>query len=134
MDGPYARACKLKTRRLAPHRYNLTSVFSNGVPPPSIHLHLRMIDPFRDGIPGLASMHPASLSNDSSNVSKVDPDAERVQVVGLASPEEATSFNLWLRRRWDDKEQLLNGFVKMGHFKHTGNDVDGGSVVMPIAF
>jgi hypothetical protein len=93
-----------------------------------------LIDPSREEIPGLASVRPSSVAIDSNDRRKINPAADRVPVVGLASPTEATAFNVWLRRQWEAKEQLLNGFVKTGAFEHTGVPVEGGSVVMPIAF
>jgi hypothetical protein len=100
-----------------------------------------MVDPFHDNVPGLGSI--ARLTPNSSNldVPKIDPDAANVPTIGLGSPEEARAFNLWLRKRWEDKERLLDGFAKTGRFEHTGVQLGNGSgqaeskgVVVPIGF
>ena len=72
-----------------------------GVPPPTIHVHLRIIDPTDGSIPGVPA---AALSS---------PRAASVKPVlpGLASESEAKAFGEWLRGRWADKETLMDGFT-----------------------
>jgi len=83
-------------------RYGLRSVFQLGVPPPTIHVHLRLIDPHDGSIPGVLS---ASSPSTNSNGRVVSPPE-------LASDVEAKEFGEWIRGRWADKETLMDGFVK----------------------
>ncbi len=133
--GHAGRACTLTGRH---DRYNLTSVFTHGVPPPSIHLHLRMIDPARDGVPGLEPVLPAHKAPETASPApRVDAAAPATPpAIGLATPDEATAFNLWLRERWAEKDRMLDHFAAHGAFEHTGEPLRGAqpNVVMPIVF
>lgn len=82
-------------------RYGLKSVFMQGIPPPTIHIHLRIIDPTDGSIPGVP-IH--------ATVGKGDEPV----LPGLATDEEAKAFGEWLRGRWADKETLMDGFTAGG--------------------
>jgi hypothetical protein len=83
-------------------RYGLRSVFQLGVPPPTIHVHLRLIDPHDGSIPGVLSASPPSTNSNGRVVAPPE----------LASDAEAKDFGEWIRGRWADKETLMDGFVK----------------------
>jgi hypothetical protein len=79
-----------------------------GVPPPTIHVHLRMIDPTDGSVPGI-------LSTDSTHTTTGDAlnteGKHQPALPGLASDEEAKAFGEWMRGRWADKETLMDGFT-----------------------
>ncbi|KAF9513447.1 hypothetical protein BS47DRAFT_1296108 [Hydnum rufescens UP504] len=77
--------------------YTLRSIFFQGVPPPKIHVHLRL--------------YPVSLIpiGNTSGKNTVGHGAE-------ASPEEAAKFDSWLRERWIEKDRLMDGFYRDGKF------------------
>jgi hypothetical protein len=89
-------------------RYGLKSVFMLGVPPPTIHVHLRMIDPTDGSVPGVLptdSTH-TTTGDDTTTEGKHQP-----VLPGLANDEEAKAFGEWMRGRWADKETLMDGFT-----------------------
>jgi hypothetical protein len=68
--------------------------------------------------------------------------AHPTSIPGLATEKEAKAFNIWLRKRWGDKEVLLDRFTRTGGFAVRDGEVDeverrglvsGEAVVMPIA-
>jgi hypothetical protein len=72
-----------------------------GVPPPTIHVHLRIIDPTDGSIPGVLPITP-------SDTVAVD---DKPVLPGLASEDESRAFGEWMRGRWADKEVLMDGFT-----------------------
>jgi hypothetical protein len=73
------------------------------VSPPTIHVHVRLIDPLTELIPGVSS--PTVSPQLSRGGDKTE------HPTGLATEEEARAFGDWLRNRWKDKEVLIDGFV-----------------------
>jgi lysocardiolipin and lysophospholipid acyltransferase len=96
--------------------YGLLSIFFNSVPPPTVHLHLHLhsdlLSEESSGIPSLSSKTPDG------------PEGER----GIASPQEARAFELWLRGKWGEKEQMMEVFSRDQKF--TGSE--GGQEVVKI--
>lgn len=78
--------------------YTLRSIFMQGIPPPKVHIHLRIFDVARD-IP----------IGDVSKASGIGRGAE-------ASESEREAFDLWLRDRWTEKDRLMAGFYRDGKF------------------
>ena len=92
--------------RLTFFRYGVFSVFLRSVPPPSVHIHLHLYtDLSSAGIPSLSSE------------------------TGLASPDEARAFELWLRKVWADKEKRMEGFFRNGAFESGEGGRDAKEVV-----
>lgn len=131
--------------------YGLTSVFIKGIPPPTIHIHLRMVDLRTEKIPGVVDQSDVRKGVDTE-VSDTTPllvdqptagPAHPTSIPGLASEKEAKAFNGWLRGRWGDKEVLLDRFTRTGGFTvRPGGEADeverrglvsGEAVVLPIA-
>jgi lysocardiolipin and lysophospholipid acyltransferase len=102
---------------IANDRYGLGSVFLRSVPPPTIHIHLHLYS-------NLASEN----SPIPSLVTQKDSDPA---LDGLASPEEARAFELWLRGLWTEKEQRLTRFYEQGRFT-SGEGDEGAREVIPI--
>ena len=83
--------------------YGLKSVFQWKTPPPTLNVHLRIIDPRVESIPGVSS---------SMDGPRVDQEHDHaVKTTGIASEAEANAFGDWLRSRWREKEILLDGFT-----------------------
>lgn len=85
-----------------PEDYYDLSIWSNSVPPPAIHVHLR-----------------------SWNV------RDEVPLGDLTSGEEGTeserlTFERWLRERWREKDELMGHFLKVGKFP--GREEGGGGL------
>jgi lysocardiolipin and lysophospholipid acyltransferase len=75
--------------------YGLVSVFFRSVPPPTVHLHLRLY---------------SDLSSPDCGIPSLQSDGD------LASPEESRAFELWLRAIWQAKEKRMEGFYKEHRF------------------
>jgi Acyltransferase C-terminus len=84
--------------------YTLRSIFFKGIPPPKIHVHLRL--------------YPVSSIpiGNTSGKNTVGHGAE-------ASPEETAKFDSWLRERWTEKDRLMDGFYRNGKFSTTSVEV-----------
>lgn len=87
--------------------YGLFSIFFRSVPPPTVHLHLHLhsdlLDEDVSGIPSLVSS-PSETEDHSEGKEKDQR--------GIASPEEARAFELWLRGIWGEKEKRMEAFSR----------------------
>jgi len=98
--------------------YGLLSIFFRSVPPPIVHLHLHL--------------HSDLANGDIPSLIATTEDEERGgDEVGLATPEEARKFELWLRERWTEKEKKMVSFAKDQKFG-TGDDDEDHREVVPI--
>lgn len=77
--------------------YTLRSIFFQGIPPPEIHIRLRLID--------LSSIPIGKVSVGDG----VERGAE-------ATPEETAAFEKWLVERWIEKDRLMDAFYRDGVF------------------
>ena len=106
--------------------YGLVSVFFRSVPPPTVHLHLHLHGDLikGEGVSGIPSLiTPPEVSREGDE-EQVKPDT------GLASPEEARSFELWLRGKWLEKEDMMEKFSRDQRFTNpTDDDGEGREVV-----
>jgi lysocardiolipin and lysophospholipid acyltransferase len=85
--------------------YTLRSIFMGGVPPPAVHIHLRMFDvasgvpvgaiPSRKMVDGPLNKHPAEVEI---------PEKEK------------ETFDLWLRELWQEKDESITRFHETGSF------------------
>ncbi len=73
--------------------YGLGSVFFQGVPPPTVRLHLHMYSV--EEIPSLPK-----------------PPYNSAEITPLATTEEAREFELWLRNVWTQKEARLERLLR----------------------
>ncbi|TXT06073.1 hypothetical protein VHUM_03546 [Vanrija humicola] len=80
--------------------YSLPSVFFNGVPPPTIRLHLSLYSDLNSPKCEIPSLKASSPTAD-----------------GLAPEGEAREFELWLRKRWQAKEKRLEQTSKLSPFE-----------------
>lgn len=94
--------------------YTLRSIFFDGVPPPEVHMHLRIFDVKRD-IP------VGNLETSKTNGSvEVDIPAE-----------EKERFDLWLRKLWREKDESMDRFYETGFFD-TSSASKGLKVEIPL--
>lgn len=102
--------------RLTSGRYGLGSIFFRSVPPPTVHLHLHLHSDLTSGqeIPSLVTPPKPEGETDDG---------------GLATPEEARLFELWLRSIWTAKEKRMEGFYKEGRFVSGDGGEDAREVV-----
>lgn len=84
--------------------YGLLSIFFRSVPPPTVHLHLHLHSELANEIPSLVTK---PLAKDNAEVGSD---------TGLATPEEARAFELWLRSKWTEKEKRMEGFYRDQRF------------------
>ncbi|KAA1468636.1 acyltransferase-domain-containing protein [Dentipellis sp. KUC8613] len=82
--------------------YTLRSVFLDRVPPPAVHMHIRRFDVAKDvPIGDVSKSKPDAIPNSTGLESEV-PENER------------ETFDLWLRERWQEKDQFMARFHTTG--------------------
>lgn len=86
--------------RYAQSYYTLQSIYPLQQIPPSVHLHIRRFP--LESIP-IGIIDPKLTS---------DPEA----LFDSATTEEKEIFDLWVRERWIEKDQLMEDFYKNGKF------------------
>jgi hypothetical protein len=88
--------------------YTLRSIFFDGIPPPAVHVHIRRFDVAKD----------VPIGDTSRSISRIpNSDPSYVQMVGADVPEdEREAFDVWLRNRWTEKDQLMQRFHDIGSF------------------
>ncbi|KAF9056368.1 acyltransferase-domain-containing protein [Panaeolus papilionaceus] len=101
--------------------YTLRSIFFNGIPPPRIHMHLRVFD-VKDGVP----------IGDLTKVSKsTTPDPKNKHTVEVDIPvEEKDVFDVWLRKLWQEKDVSMDRFYEHGSFSDKKSDTP--SIEIPL--
>ena len=109
--------------------YTLRSIFFDRIPPPVIHMHLRMFDVARDvPIGDLSSARPDFLPNGSSHSHSPSssPSAYAPTRSSSSTPptgatevdipeSEKTAFDAWLRQLWTDKDDFITAFHASSH-------------------
>lgn len=95
--------------------YTLRSIFFDRVPPPVIHVHLRVFDVSKDvPIGNMSSSNPTVVPKSSSSTN--------AQAVEVEFPEEEkTTFDLWLRELWREKDGLIMRYHETGSFTAEGD-------------
>jgi hypothetical protein len=85
--------------------YTLRSIFFDGVPPPVIHMHLRVFDVGKDvPIGDICAESDPDIHSDGTAVEVDCPD------------EVKRKFDLWLQNIWRDKDDLIVKFHERGSF------------------
>jgi len=109
--------------------YTLRSIFLERVPPPAIHMHIRVFDVLKDvpighrsatGSQSIPENSPDSHPAEGDPPAEVDPPAEERQ-----------TFDLWLRELWREKDVLITRFHETGSFT-TGVDAEKVHVYIPV--
>ncbi|KAJ9116489.1 hypothetical protein QFC22_004931 [Naganishia vaughanmartiniae] len=102
--------------------YGLGSVFWKGVAPPTVHVHMRLVDlaEVRGLTLGAAPTTQRNGSAEGGELAHDDVPPTDVSTPSTPSPSANTNankeFTQWLRSRWEDKEALLDRFTKTGGF------------------
>lgn len=86
--------------------YTLRSIFMHGVPPPAVHIHLRMFDVASD-VP--ISAISAKKYTVNGPLNQHPPEVEIPE-------EEKEQFNVWLRELWQEKDESVTRFLETGTF------------------
>jgi Acyltransferase C-terminus len=84
--------------------YTLRSIFFDGIPPPAIHMHIRRFD--------VAADVPIGNISRSISGTPLGPSHGQVDV----PEDERQTFDVWLRDRWVEKDQLIQRFHDTGSF------------------
>ncbi|KAI0047800.1 acyltransferase-domain-containing protein [Auriscalpium vulgare] len=90
--------------------YTLRSIFVDRVPPPAVHMHIRVFD-VTHGVPigDVSQTNPAALPSGSSDAAQ--------QPLEVEVPEaERETFDLWLRERWHEKDAFLAHYLEAHTF------------------
>ncbi|ORY88240.1 acyltransferase-domain-containing protein [Leucosporidium creatinivorum] len=88
-----------------PEDHYSLSIWFKQVPPPSIHVHVRQFSVAKDV--------PLGVLDGSDG-----------------TPEEKRVFEEWLRKRWEEKDQMMLQFAKEGSF--AGGEKKGETAVLPV--
>ncbi|KIK98802.1 hypothetical protein PAXRUDRAFT_823470 [Paxillus rubicundulus Ve08.2h10] len=83
--------------------YTLRSIFCDGIPPPVVHMHLRIFDVAKDvPIGDISGSNPGTIPNGfGKSVAEVDfPESEKI------------TFDVWLRRLWAEKDEYITEFLE----------------------
>lgn len=91
--------------------YTLRSIFLSGVPPPAIHLHLRMFSMDKVPIGDLSKTTPSVIHQSSSAVEVEIPESEK------------TAFDLWLRELWHEKDKAITRWFEGASFAKTSFEI-----------
>ncbi|KAF5382889.1 hypothetical protein D9757_006353 [Collybiopsis confluens] len=87
--------------------YTLRSMFFDGIAPPALHIHLRLFDVRSLPIGDLSGTQPSEIPDISPNKHAVE----------VEIPEsEKTTFDLWLRDLWREKDESMTRFFELGRF------------------
>jgi len=82
--------------------YTLRSIFFDGVPPPVIHMHLRVFDVNKDvPIGDVSTSNPTVIPRGQANGHAVEVDFPE---------DDKTKFDVWLRELWRDKDNFITRF------------------------
>jgi len=100
--------------------FTLRSIFFDGIPPPAIHLHLRIFDvpattpTLNGGDAGIQTVPIGNLAA-ASSAAPPDPQARRTVEVDIP-PQEKEVFDKWLRDLWESKDEDMERFLDTGSF------------------
>jgi len=84
--------------------YNLITIWLKGVPPPEVHVHVRIFDSEARPAVTRSSELPAVVGNGQDAEDSAD-EAQRKK-----------AFGAWLLARWREKDDLMAAFYRDGHF------------------
>ncbi|KAH7924889.1 hypothetical protein BV22DRAFT_1034681 [Leucogyrophana mollusca] len=84
--------------------YTLRSIFCDRIPPPVIHMHIRIFDVAKDvPIGDISATNPNVVPNGGSSHMPVEVDFPE---------DEKAEFDLWLRKLWIDKDEFITTFLQ----------------------
>ena len=98
--------------------YTLNSIFFGGVPPPAVHMHIRVFDVSRDvPIGDISATNPNVLPQNKG-------DAVETEV----PEDEKEAFDGWLKDLWREKDSMMVRYLETGSFAEEGEK----EVVIPV--
>jgi len=92
--------------------YTLRSIFMSGVPPPAIHVHLKLLK--------VSSDIPVGIPRALPNGKPASPTANPIQD---PTDEEKIVFESWLQEKWRRKDELMETFAQNGAYTGVSKSV-----------
>lgn len=98
----------------------MRSIFFDRIPPPAVHMHIRVFDVSREvPIGDISASNPNVLPQN------------RGRAVETEVPEkEKEAFDVWLRDLWREKDSMMVRYLETGSFAEEGQK----EVVIPVRF
>jgi len=97
--------------------YTLRSIFLDGIPPPVIHMHLRLFKATTDiPVGDLCATCKGTIQNGNGSATK---HAVEVDI----PPAERTAFDEWLRELWQEKDGFITKHLNFGHASKCSIDI-----------
>ena len=98
--------------------YTLRSIFFDRIPPPAVHMHIRVFDVSRDvPIGDISATNPNVLPQNKADGVETEVPKDEKEV-----------FDWWLRDLWREKDSMMVRYLEMGSFAEEG----GKEVVIPV--
>jgi len=98
--------------------YTLRSIFFDRIPPPTIHMHIRVFDVSRD----------VPIGDISATNPNVLPQKKGEAVETEVPDDEKEAFDGWLGGLWREKDSMMARYLETGSFAEEG----GKEVVIPV--
>ncbi|KAF8140072.1 acyltransferase-domain-containing protein [Boletus edulis] len=92
--------------------YTLRSIFCDRVPPPVVHMHLRIFDVAKD-VPIGNALNSIISNGSANNLAELD-----------LSEREKDTFDIWLRKLWSEKDDFITYFLETGTTPHKQEPVE----------
>lgn len=117
----------MTTSSFAQTYYSLSSIFVSRCRPPVVHLHLRHYPMATIPIGHVPAVAPRVKDPHAyvSTVLKRERTSTVDELEAMVKSEDRAVFDEWLRERWTEKDELLEGYYREGQFK-------GKSIEIPI--
>ena len=97
--------------------YTLRSIFLDGIPPPVIHMHLRLFKVTTDvPVGNLSAMRKGTIQNGNSSATKHSVEVD-------IPPAERTAFDEWLRELWQEKDGFITEHLNSGQASNRSFDI-----------
>lgn len=98
--------------------YTLRSIFMDRIPPPAVHMHIRVFDVSRDVPVGdVSASNPNVLPQNKSKAVETEVPEKEKEV-----------FDRWLRDLWREKDSMMVRYLETGSFAEEGQK----GVVIPV--
>ena len=98
--------------------YTLRSIFFDRIPPPAVHMHIRVFDVSRDvPIGDISATNPNMLPQKNGEAIETE-----------VPEDEKEMFDVWLRDLWREKDSMMVRYLENGSFAEEG----GKEVVVPV--
>ena len=98
--------------------YTLRSIFFDRIPPPKVHMHIRVFD----------VSHNVPIGDISATNPNVLPQKKGEAVETEVPDDEKEAFDGWLRDLWREKDLMMARYLETGSFGEEG----GKEVVIPV--